>query len=137
MARPVTNRLVLNTRLYCSMLINNEMADDGIRWRRGYNEDTITSLDILKTGYWCTAQSYVVGIEKIETSRTGRLAGGMTQFYANGGFVRKANELVRCHPDVATVTVRFQRIHHHVDYKRFTQRLIRADTIPQAVATPV
>jgi hypothetical protein len=77
--RPKVNALVLNTRLYCATLITNELQDSGIRWRRGYNEDTITSIDILKTGYWCTAQTYVVSIQKKQTSRVGRLEGGMTQ----------------------------------------------------------
>jgi hypothetical protein len=120
-----TYQLVHNTRLYCAMLMSNEMmSQSGIRWRRGYNEDTITSIDILKTRYWSTVQSYKVGIWKIGTSRKGRLDGGMTQFYANGGFIRKAAELVRVHPDVARSTIRFNRVHHYCDYKQFTQQLI-------------
>ena len=120
-----SHKLVLNTRLYCAMLMNNEMmTDSGIRWRRGYNEDTITSIDILKTGYWCTIHSYQLGIDKVGTSRKGRLDGGMTQFYADGGFIRKSAELVRVHPDVATMNVRFNRVHHHCDYKQFKQQLI-------------
>lgn len=119
-----TKRIVLNTRLYCASLLRNEMADTGLRWRRGYNEDTITSIDILKSGYWCTAQTYVVAIDKVGTSRKGRLEGGMTQFYANGGFIRKANELVRVHPDCCRVINRYNRVHHWCDYKMFKQRLI-------------
>lgn len=118
------NPIILNTRLYCASLLTNEMADTGIRWRRGYNEDTITSIDILKTGYWCTAQTYTVSIDKIGTSRKGRLAGGMTQFYENGGFIRKAAELARVHPDCCKVTTRFDRVHHHCNYRMFQQRLI-------------
>lgn len=123
-------RLVLNTRLYCAMLITNEMEASGIRWRRGYNEDTITSIDILKTGYWCTIQSYVSSIDKTGTSRKGRLDGGMTQFYENGGFIRKAAELTRVHPDCCRMVDRFQRVHHYVDYKRFRQQLIPVVRVP-------
>jgi hypothetical protein len=126
--KPKTKRVIVNTRLYCASLLTNEMADQGLRWRRGYNEDTITSIDILKTGYWCTAQIYSVTIDKIGTSRKGRLDGGMTQFYANGGFIRKANELVRVHPDCCEVINRYQRVHHYCHYNRFRQRLIPVGT---------
>jgi len=120
-----SKKLVLNTRLYCAQLMNGEMmASTGLRWRRGLNDDTIFSIDILKTRYWCTVQSYTVGIKKVGTSRKGRLQGGMTQYYANGGFIRKAAELVRCHPDVATTVVKFQRVHHHCDFSSFDQQLI-------------
>lgn len=119
--------LVLNTRLYCATLYRNDLHEYGIRWRRGLNDDTVVSLDILKTGYWCTAQSYMLGIRKVATSRKGRLAGGMTEFYADGGFMRKSAELVRLHPDCCRTNVRFQRVHHHCDYKMFKQRLIPAD----------
>jgi hypothetical protein len=123
-----SNKLVLNTRLYCAQLLNGEMmASTGLRWRRGLNDDTIFSIDILKTRYWCTLQSYTVGIKKIGTSRKGRLAGGMTDFYAAGGFVRKAAELVRCHPDVGRATYKFNRVHHTCDFKQFDQQLIPVD----------
>lgn len=123
-----TSPVVLNTRLYCATLYRNDLADYGIRWRRGLNDDTIVSLDILKTGYWCTAQSYLLGIKKVGTSRGGRIKGGMTDFYAEGGFVRKSAELVRLHPDVCRTTERFGRVHHYCNYKQFTQQLIPAYT---------
>lgn len=122
----VRTPLVLNTRLYCATLMNNALAESGIRWRRGYNEDTITSIDILKTGYWCTAQTYIVAINKVGTGRRGRLEGGMSEFYADGGFIRKSAELVRVHPDCCRTSRRFQRVHHHCNYKMFQQQLIPA-----------
>jgi hypothetical protein len=96
----------------------------GIKWRRGLNDDTIVSLDILKTGYWCTAENRAIGIGKIGTSRKGRLEGGMTDFYAQGGFMKKSAELVRLHPDCTTTVVKFNRVHHVVDFSKFTQKLI-------------
>lgn len=114
----------LNTRLYCAVLYRNDLADYGIRWRRGLNDDTVVSLDILKTGYWCTAESHLVLIHKVPTSRTKRLPGGMTDFYANGGFLRKSAEAVRLHPDCVRTVTRYGRIHHLIDYRQFTQRLI-------------
>ena len=122
--------LILNTRLYCATLYRNDLNKDGIKWRRGLNDDTIVSLDILKTGYWCTAQSYALGIAKTGTSRKARLKGGMTDFYAEGGFIRKSAELVRCHPDVCHTIIRYDRVHHFCDYKRFTQTLIPAGVCP-------
>lgn len=118
------NTFHLNTRLYCCTLYRNDLDQYGIKWRRGLNDDTIVSLDILKTGYWCTAENRAIGIMKVGTSRKGRLAGGMTDFYAQGGFIKKSAELVRLHPDCARTTVRFNRIHHYVDFSQFTQQLI-------------
>jgi hypothetical protein len=114
----------LNTRLYCAVLYRNDLHKYGIKWRRGLNDDTIVSLDILKTGYWCTAENRAVGIMKIGTSRKGRLAGGMTDFYAQGGFIKKSAELVRIHPDCAKTVVKFNRVHHTVDFSQFKQQLI-------------
>lgn len=116
--------LHLNTRLYCAVLYRNDLNEHGIKWRRGLNDDTIVSLDILKTGYWCTAESRLVGIHKQGTGRKSRLAGGMTDFYAAGGFIRKSAELVRLHPDVARTVIRYNRVHHYVDFTGFTQQLI-------------
>ena len=127
--------LYTNTRLYCATIYRNDLHEYGIRWRRGLNDDTIVSLDILKTRYWCTAESRILGIHKIGTSRGGRLKGGMTDFYANGGFIRKSAELVRCHPDCARTEVRFNRIHHVVDFSQFTQQLIPADALAHKQAT--
>ena len=118
--------LMINTRLYCATLYRNDLHEYGIRWRRGLNDDTIVSLDILKTGYWCTAESRMLGIDKIGTSRKGRLKGGMTDFYAKGGFIRKSAELVRVHPDCCRTEVRYNRVHDVADFSGFTQRLIRA-----------
>lgn len=84
----------------------------------------VTFLDILKTGYWCTAESHMLLAYKVGTSRTSRLPGGMTDFYANGGFIRKAAELVRLHPDCVKVANRYGRVHYQIDYSQFKQRLI-------------
>lgn len=117
----------LNTRLYCAVLFRNDLDQYGIKWRRGLNDDTIVSLDILKTRYWCTAESHMLLAYKIGTSRGVRLEGGMTDFYAQGGFIRKAAEAIRVHPDCVRQVVRYGRVHHQIDYSQFTQRLIPED----------
>lgn len=116
--------LMLNTRLYCATLYRNDLHEYGIRWRRGLNDDTIVSLDILKTGYWCTAELRAIGILKMGTSRKARLSGGMTDFYAQGGFIKKSAELVRLHPEYCRTVVKFNRVHHTVDFSSFKQQLI-------------
>lgn len=117
--------IMLNTRLYCATLYRNDLHEYGIRWRRGINDDTIVSLDILKTGYWCTAENRAIGIMKMGTSRKSRLAGGMTDFYAQGGFIKKSAELVRLHPEYCKTVVKFNRVHHSVDFSSFKQQLIK------------
>ena len=114
----------INTRLYCAVLYRNDLDRYGIKWRRGLNDDTIVSLDILKTGYWCTAESHMLSMLKVGTSRMKRIPGGMTDFYADGGFIRKAAEAVRCHPDCVKMVSRYGRVHHQIDYSQFKQRLI-------------
>ena len=61
---------------------------------------------------------------KMGTSRKSRLPGGMTDFYAQGGFIKKSAELVRLHPDCTKTVVKFDRIHHNVDFSGFKQQLI-------------
>ena len=119
-SKPIT----LNTRLYCAVLYRNDLNKYGITYRRGLNDDTIVSLDILSTGYFCTAESHVVGIIKQGTSRKTRLNGGMTDFYAQGGFIKKSAELVRLYPQYAKTVIKFKRIHHEVDFSSFKQQLI-------------
>jgi hypothetical protein len=115
----------INTRLYCATLYRNDLQESGIRWRRGLNDDTIVSLDILKTGYWCTAESHMLVINKVGTSRAARIPGGMTDFYADGGFIRKAAEAIRLYPDCVKMVNRYGRVHHQLDYSQFKQRLIK------------
>lgn len=118
----------LNTRIYSCNLIRNDLP---FRWRGRYNEDTILSLDLLKAG-WCTVLFNAFLQKKVATQR---LKGGNTDaFYAAEGTLPKSRMLVEQHPDVARVTWRFNRWHHHVDYRPFrVNRLIRD---PDAVITP-
>jgi len=127
----------LNTRLYCAVLYRNDLNKYGITYRRGLNDDTIVSVDRLKTGYWCTAESHIVGIIKTNTSRKVRLDGGMTDFYAQGGFIKKSAELVRLHPDCAKTVVKFNRVHHVVDFSKFKQQLIpvKKETVSEYIGS--
>ncbi len=120
---------VTNTRIYSCNLIRN---DTGFRWRGRYNEDTILSLDLLKAD-WCTVQFNAFLQDKMETQR---LPGGNTdefywaegerrdgQRYADGGTANKSQMLVDVHPDVASLSHKFRRDHHEVNYSVFRQKL--------------
>ena len=108
-----------NTRIYSCNLIRNDVP---FRWRGRYNEDTILSLDMLKAG-WCTVQFNAFVQEKIATQTLG--GGNTAAFYAGEGTAPKSEMLKHVHPDVTTLVWKFNRHHHHVDYKRFKQPLLR------------
>jgi hypothetical protein len=55
-----------------------------------------------------------------EKSTTQKMKGGNTDaFYAVEGTLPKSQMLAELHPDVAKVVWRFNRWHHHVDYRAF------------------
>lgn len=102
-----------NTRIYSCLLIDN---DSGYRWRGRYNEDTDICLRVLKDGL-CTIQFNAFLCGKVTTQR---MKGGNTdEFYAQEGTKAKSEMLADLHPDVSSVVWRFNRWHHHVNYKPF------------------
>lgn len=111
---------VMNTRIYSCNLIRNDVP---LRWRGRYNEDTDLSLRMLKAG-WCTVQFNAFLQDKIATQK---IPGGNTEeFYAKEGTHAKSTMLQQMHPDVTTVTWRYSRVHHYVDYNQWKKRqLIR------------
>lgn len=117
-----------NSRVYSCNLIRNACP---LRWRGRYNEDTILSLDMMKAG-WITILFNAFLQEKTVTQS---MPGGNTDElyqatpeekagakYSATGTLAKSQMLARVHPDVATVTRRYGRIHHHVDYTPFKAR---------------
>jgi len=128
--------MVFNTRCYSFILIRNDIP---FRWRGRYNEDTILSLDVLKAG-WCTLQFKSHLMKKASTQKCrggntdtvyaidqGGIMGLVTsKGYRIGGTVEKSKMLARMHPDVTSVVIRYGRVHHVVDYSRFTQPLVLA-----------
>lgn len=120
---------VPNTRVYSCNLIRTDLP---FRWRGRYNEDTILSLDLLKAGYATILYNAWLQWKM----PTGDIPGGnQTEIYADGT-LRKSQMLVREHPDVARLTWKFGRWHHHVDYRPFrNQRLIEAEN-PAPVRSP-
>lgn len=110
---------VANTRIYSCLLIRNDI---GLRWRGRYNEDTDISLRVLKRGD-CTIQMNAFLCGKVTTQR---MKGGNTdEFYSSEGTLPKSQMIADLHPDVAKVVWRFNRWHHHVDYRPFKGNKLR------------
>ncbi len=131
---------ITNTRIYSCNLIRNDVP---FRWRGRYNEDTILSLDMLKAS-WCTIQFNAFLQAK---ARTQAMKGGNTdEFYhregtkgqgryAENGTTAKSQMLVRMHPDVARIAWRYERVHHHLDYRRLRDQklmLRKGIVLPEA-----
>ena len=109
----------LNTRIYSCLLIRNDIP---FRWRGRYNEDTDLSLRVLKAGY-CTILFRAFLQHKIATQA---MRGGNTDaFYAAEGTLPKSRMLADQHPDVCNVTWKFNRWHHHCDYRPFKHNKLR------------
>jgi len=116
--------LIFNTRIYSCLLIRNDIP---YRWRGRYNEDTDLSLRALKDG-WCTVQFNAFLADKGTTQRVG--GGNTKEFYAEEGTLPKSEMLKEMHPDVTEVVWKFNRWHHHVDYRPFRKnRLIKVDGV--------
>jgi hypothetical protein len=119
----------LNTRIYSNMLIETAAP---FRNEGFYNDDTDLCLRVLKAGY-CTVLFNAFLLEK---STTMTVKGGMTGHYLGEGRRKMAEELAAKHPDVTTITRKWGRWQHHVDYSRFAgNKLIRrADyDVPEGV----
>ena len=105
--------LIMNTRIYSCILIQNDIP---YRWRGRYNEDTDLSLRALKDG-WCTALFVAFLADKIWTMT---MRGGNTdELYQGDGRLRMAQSLQAQHPDVVTITRKWGRWQHQVDYRPF------------------
>ncbi len=115
---------MLNTKIFSCNLIRNDIP---FRWRGRYNEDTILSLDILKAG-WCTVQ-FKAFLQNKECTQL--LKGGNTdEFYSSEGTYLKSKMLVEQHGDCAKLVKKYGRPHHHVNYRRFKQKLIKKKNPP-------
>lgn len=110
----------VNTRVYSFTLIDNSLP---YRWRGRYNEDTDICLRALKDGY----RTVLFNAFLCYKQTTMTMAGGNTDtVYVDGdNRLKFAESLKAQHPDVVTVTQKWGRYHHHVDYSPFKKnRLI-------------
>jgi hypothetical protein len=112
-----------NTRIYSCILIRNDLPH---RWRGRYNEDTDLSIRLLKDG-WVTVlfNAFLIGKRATMTQK-----GGNQEIYEQSDKRLKfAQSLAEQHPDVARVTWKFNRWHHHVNYKPFAKNLLKRKDI--------
>lgn len=110
---------ILNTRIYSCILIRNDLPH---RWRGRYNEDTDLSLRVLKDG-WCTILFNAFLAKKRPTLS---MKGGNTdELYKGDGRFDMAESLRLQHPDCVTVTRKWGRWQHSVDYSRFKRNKLR------------
>lgn len=105
--------LLLNTRVYSMMLIDNSLP---FRWRGRYNEDTDLSLRVLKHGWVTCLFRTLVGAKAATMTMKG---GNTDELYQGDGRVQMALSLVNQHPDVVTVSFKWGRYQHKVDYSAF------------------
>lgn len=110
----------LNTRVYSCILIQNDIP---YRWRGRYNEDTDLSLRALKDG-WCTVLFQAFLCDKTTTMTD---TGGNTEdlYEIKDGRYKMAESLYKQHPDVTTITRKWDRWQHHVDYKPFRHNKLK------------
>lgn len=121
-SKTVLPAFALNTRIYSCILIDNALPQ---RWRGRYNEDTDLSLRVLKAGY-CTVLFYAFIQEKATTMT---LKGGNTdELYQGDGRREMAESLQAQHPDLVTVTWKFNRWQHQVDYSVFKHNRLKRKT---------
>lgn len=119
----------LNTRIYSNILIKNDIP---YRWRGRYNEDTDLSLRVLKDN-WCTVLFNAFLARKAPTMQ---MKGGNTdELYKQtkkfDGRLEMAKSLQRQHPDCVTITRKWHRWQHLVDYSRFRKNklILKKDII--------
>lgn len=110
----------LNTRVYSCILIQNDIP---YRWRGRYNEDTDLSLRALKDG-WCTVLFQSFLCDKTTTMTD---TGGNTEdlYEIKDGRYKMAESLYLQHPDVTTITKKWGRWQHHVNYKPFRHNKLK------------
>jgi hypothetical protein len=108
-----------NRRIYSCILIKNSIP---YRWRGRYNEDTDLSLRVLKDG-WCTILFFAFLAGKLPTMS---VKGGNTEeLYKEDGRLKMAESLREQHPDVTTITWKWGRWQHQVDYSGFKRNALK------------
>jgi hypothetical protein len=121
-----------NTRIYSNMLLTtNAKLSSGEKLRNElfYNDDTDLCLRVLKDGL----PTIQINAFLIDKGTTMMIKGGMTDYYLSEeckGRLTFAQELQKAHPDVVNVTKKFNRWHHHVNYKPFARnKLIKKPNV--------
>jgi hypothetical protein len=111
----------INCHVYSAMLIRNNLP---YRWRLKYNEDVDLCLQVLHNG-GSTASCVYYMANKVAT--TVKMKGGNQDELYKGNDPRKkllkAKMLEAVWPQYAKTVIRFNRIHHFVDWKVFSRKV--------------
>ena len=107
----------LNCHVYSAMLIKNDVP---YRWRLKYNEDVDLCLQVLHNGGKTASCVYYLA-NKVSTAD--KMKGGNQDELYKGNDPKKkllkAKMLEKVWPQYAKTVIRFNRIHHFVDWKVF------------------
>lgn len=119
--RPPKKPFKHNCHVYSAMLIKNELP---YRWRLKYNEDVDLCLQVLHNGGTTASCIYYLA-DKVSTSMKQK-GGNQDELYKGNDPKKKllkAKMLEAVWPQYAKTVIRFNRIHHYVDWKVFQKRL--------------
>jgi len=112
-----------NCHIYSALLIKNNLP---YRWRLKYNEDVDLCLQVLHNG-GSTASCVYYTMNKISTSK--KMKGGNQDELYKGNDPKKkllkAKMLEAQWPQYAKTVIRFNRIHHFVDWKVFKKPILK------------
>lgn len=118
--KPPKKPFKLNCHVYSAMLIKNELP---YRWRLKYNEDVDLCLQVLHNK-GTTASCVYYMADKVSTAN--KMKGGNQDELYKGNDTKKkllkAKMLEKAWPQYAKTVIRFNRIHHFVDWKIFQKK---------------
>ena len=117
-----------NCHVYSTLLIKNSLQ---FRWRLKYNEDIDLCLRVLDSG-GSTASCVYYLAEKVSTSAKMR-GGNQTELYKGNDPMKKllkAKMLQSVWPQYVKVVIRFNRYHHLINWKIFSQKN-KSKIVPQ------
>ena len=118
--------IIVNSRAYSCILINNELLDktltDG-RWLGRYNEDTDLTIRVLQSNLSTFLFNNILSNKKT----SGTMKGGNTDSIYDGGshngYQLKYDELKNKYPDIVKLknnSHKDGRPHHHINYSKIT-----------------
>jgi hypothetical protein len=118
--RPPKKPFKHNCHVYSAMLIKNDLT---YRWRLKYNEDVDLCLQVLHNGGTTASCVYYLA-NKVSTAD--KMKGGNQDELYKGNDPKKkllkAKMLERVWPQYAKTVIRFNRIHHLVDWRVFSKK---------------
>lgn len=118
--KPPKKPFKINCHVYSAMLIKNDLP---YRWRLKYNEDVDLCLQVLHNGGTTASCVYYLA-DKVSTSD--KMKGGNQDELYKGNDPKKkllkAKMLEKVWPQYAKTVIRFNRIHHFVDWRVFSKK---------------